>query len=117
MFLKSLLGVQKTTNTSIVLAEFVKLPFEHFARGQALMYYNCVSTITKDHILGNAWEAQFTMLVARNKCWAGSVKQWLFKNQPQEVASFLPSVQPSLEMALQPEATYVFHAGTIQPIN
>jgi hypothetical protein len=30
-FLKSLLGVQKTTNTSIVLAEFGKFPFEHFA--------------------------------------------------------------------------------------
>jgi hypothetical protein len=35
-FLKSLLGVQKTTSTSIVLAEFGKLPFEHFAWGQTL---------------------------------------------------------------------------------
>jgi len=32
-FLKSLLGVRKTTNTSIVLAEFSKFPFEHFAWG------------------------------------------------------------------------------------
>ncbi len=32
-FLKSLLGVQKTTSTSIVLAEFGKFPFEHFAWG------------------------------------------------------------------------------------
>jgi hypothetical protein len=30
-FFKSLLGVQKTTSTSIVLAEFGKFPFEHFA--------------------------------------------------------------------------------------
>jgi hypothetical protein len=30
-FLKSLHGVRKTTNTSIVLAEFGKFPFEHFA--------------------------------------------------------------------------------------
>ncbi len=30
-FLKSLLGVQKTTNTFIVLPEFGKFPFEHFA--------------------------------------------------------------------------------------
>jgi len=30
-FLKSLLGVRKTINTSIVLAEFSKFPFEHFA--------------------------------------------------------------------------------------
>jgi len=35
-FFKSLLGVQKTTNTSIVLAKFGKFPFEHFTRGQAL---------------------------------------------------------------------------------
>jgi hypothetical protein len=32
-FLKSLLGVRKTTSTSIVLAEFGKFPFEHFAWG------------------------------------------------------------------------------------
>jgi hypothetical protein len=73
-FLKSLLGVQKTTSMSIVLAEFGKFPFEHFAWGQALMYYNRVSTIIKDGILGKAWEAQLTMLVARKKCWARSVK-------------------------------------------
>jgi hypothetical protein len=29
-FHKSLLGVRKITNTSIVLAEFGKFPFEHF---------------------------------------------------------------------------------------
>jgi hypothetical protein len=56
-FLKSLLEVRKTTSTSIVLVEFGKFPFEHFAWGQALLYYNCVSTITKDRILGKAWEA------------------------------------------------------------
>ncbi len=32
-FLKSLFGLRKTTNTSIVLAEFGKFPFEHFAWG------------------------------------------------------------------------------------
>jgi hypothetical protein len=56
-FFKSLLEVRKTTSTSIVLAEFGKFPFEHFAWGQALMYYNHVNMITKDHILGKAWEA------------------------------------------------------------
>jgi hypothetical protein len=79
-FLKSLLGVQKTISTSIVLVKFDKFPFEHFTWGQVLMYYNCVSTITKDRILGKAWEAQLTMLAARKKCWAGSVKKWLFQN-------------------------------------
>jgi hypothetical protein len=83
-----------------VLAEFGKFPFEHFAWGQALLYYNRVSTTTKDCILGKAWEAQLIMLVAGKKCWAGSVKKWLFKNQPEEVASSLLSIQSSLEMAL-----------------
>jgi hypothetical protein len=46
-FFKSLLGVRKTTSTSIVLAEFGKFPFEHFAWGQASLYYNRVSTVTK----------------------------------------------------------------------
>jgi hypothetical protein len=79
-FFKSLLRVRKTTSTSIVLAEFDKFPFEHFAWGQTLLYYNCVNTTTKDRILGKAWEAQLIMLVAGKKCWAGSVKKWLLKN-------------------------------------
>jgi hypothetical protein len=96
-FLKSLLGVRKTTNTSIILVEFGKFPFEHFAWGQALLYYNRVSTITKNRILGKAWEAQLIMLGAGKKCWVGSVKKWLFKNQPQEMAGYLLPIQLSLE--------------------
>jgi hypothetical protein len=53
---------------SIVLTEFGKFPFEHFAWGQALLYYNHVSKITKDHILSKAWEAQLAMLAAGKKC-------------------------------------------------
>ncbi len=56
-FLKSLLGVRKTTSTSIMLAKFGKFPFEHFAWGQTLLYYNHVSTVIKDRILGKAREA------------------------------------------------------------
>jgi len=56
-FFKPLLKVRKTTSTSVVLAKFDKFPFEHFAWGQALLYYNHVSTVTKDRILGKAWEA------------------------------------------------------------
>ncbi len=79
-FLKSLLGMRKTTSTSIVLTKFGKLLFEHFAWGQVLLYYNRVSTVTKDHILRKAWEAQLAMLVVGKKCWAGSMKNWLLKN-------------------------------------
>jgi len=103
-----------------MLAEFGKFPFEHFAWGQALLYYNRVNMVTKDRILGKAWEAQLVMLVAGKKCWAGSVKKWLLqnpkrwqvfylrlKNQPQEVASFLPPAQSPLETTLQLATTRV----------
>jgi len=56
-FFKSLFGVRKTTNTSIMLAKFSKFPFEHFAWGQLLLYYNCVSIVINDRILRKAWEA------------------------------------------------------------
>jgi hypothetical protein len=62
-----------------VLAEFGKFLFKHFAWEQALMYYNHVSTATKDRILGKAWEAQLYMLTGK-KCWVGFVKKWLIRN-------------------------------------
>jgi hypothetical protein len=72
--------VQKTTNTFIVLTEFGKFPFEHFAWGQALLYYNHVSMVIKDRILGKAQEAQLTMYNVGKKCWDGFVKKWLLHN-------------------------------------
>jgi hypothetical protein len=58
-----------------VLAKFGKFPFEHFSWGQALLYYNRVSMVTKDRILGKAWEAHLAMLDAKNKCWVRLVKK------------------------------------------
>ncbi len=113
-FLECLLGVRKATNTSIVLAKFGKFLFEHFAWGQALLYYNRVSMVTKDRILGKAWEAQLAMLVAGKKCWVGSMKKWLLHNQPQEVAGFLPPAQSPLETTLQFTTTHVLQAGTTE---
>jgi hypothetical protein len=52
-----------------MLAEFGKFPFEHFAWGQVLLHYNYMSTVTRDRILGKAWEAQLAMLAAGKKCW------------------------------------------------
>jgi hypothetical protein len=63
-----------------MLVEFGKFPFEHFAWGQVLLYYNRVNTIIRDRILGKAWEARLVMLAVRKKCWARSVKEWLLKN-------------------------------------
>jgi hypothetical protein len=100
-FLKSLLGVRKIISMSIKLVEFGKFPFEHFAWGQALLYYNRVNTVIEDCILGKAWEAQLAMFVRGKKCWVGSMKKWLFNNQPQEVVGFLPPVQLPLETAPQ----------------
>jgi hypothetical protein len=111
-FLKFLLRVQKTTSTSIVLVEFGKFPFEHFAWGQVL-YYNRVNMVTKDHILGKAWEAQLSMLIVGKKCWAGSVKKWLLRNQPQEVVGFLLPVQPSLETTPQLGVTHALETRTL----
>jgi hypothetical protein len=73
-----------------------------------------VNTLTKDRKLGKAWEAQLAMLVAGKKCWAGFVKKWLLQNQPQEVASFLPSTQSPLETTLQLATTYALQARTIK---
>jgi hypothetical protein len=97
-----------------VLEEFGEFPFEHFTWGQVLLYYNRVSTVTKDRILGKAWGAQLAMFAVRKKCWVGSVKKWLLKNQPHEVANFLPLIQLSLETAPQLAPTHAFQAKTTQ---
>ncbi len=70
--------------------------------------------VTKDHILGKAWEAQLTMLVVGKKCWVGSVKKWLLQNQPQKVAGFLPPAQSPLKTTLQLAMTRAFQAGTTE---
>jgi hypothetical protein len=88
-----------------MLAEFGKFPFDHFTWGQLLLYYNHVSTLIEDHILKKAWEAQLAMFDVKKKCWVGSVRKLLFKNQPQEVAGFLPHVQLLLESTPQLTAT------------
>ncbi len=114
-FLKSLLGVRKITSTSIMLVEFGKFPFEHFGDKRCCTY-NRVSTITKDHILEKAWEAQLAMLVVGKKCWVQSVKKWLLENQSQEMAGSLPLVQPSLETAPQFIMTRAFQVKTVQSL-
>jgi hypothetical protein len=111
-----LLEAQKTACTSIMLAKFGKFPFEHFAWGQLLLYYNRVSMLSKNCILRKAWEAQLTMLAVGKKCWAGSVKKWLLKNQPHEVVGFLPPIQSSLETTSQPTTTRALQARPTQPL-
>ncbi len=97
-----------------MLAKFGKFPFEHFPWGQLLLCYNRVSTLSKDRILGKAWEAQLTMLAMGKKCWAGSVKKWLLENQPHEVVGFLPLIQSPLETTFQPTTTRALQARPTQ---
>jgi len=65
-----------------------------------------VGTVTKNRILGKAWEAQLAMLATGKKCWARSVKKWLLHNQPQKVASFLLPIQSPPETTPQLTTTY-----------
>jgi hypothetical protein len=107
-FLKSLLKVQKTTSTSIMLAEFSKFPFEH---GDKCC---CTITVWAQSLKIASWERHgkpsSLCFATGKKCWAGSMKKWLLQNQPQEVVSFLPSVQPSLETMPQLATTLTFQA-------
>jgi hypothetical protein len=50
----------------------------------------------------------------RKEMLVGSVKKWLLKNQPQEVAGFLLLVQPPLKTAPQLTVTRALQAGTTQ---
>jgi hypothetical protein len=71
-FLKLLLGVRKTTSTFIMLTEFGKFPIEHFAWGQALLYYNRVSPVIKDRILGKGMGSP-----ARYACCGKEMLGWI----------------------------------------
>jgi hypothetical protein len=52
--------------------------------------------------LGKAWEAQLAMLAAGKKCWLDPWKNGYSRIRPEEVAGFLPPVQPPLETTPQP---------------
>jgi hypothetical protein len=92
-----------------------KFPFEHFAWGQVLLYYDRVSTVIKDYILGKAWEAQLAMLVAGKKCWDGSVKKWLLHKSALGGGRFSASGSTTARMMPQLAATCAFQARTAQP--
>jgi hypothetical protein len=51
----------------VTLMTLGRFPFEHFAWGQTLLYYNHVNTVIKDRILGKAWETQLAMLIVGKK--------------------------------------------------
>jgi hypothetical protein len=56
MFLRGILGVNKTTNTFVVLGEFGKYPLEYFWWQQTFKYYDRLRESTLDCLLYCAYQ-------------------------------------------------------------
>jgi hypothetical protein len=66
MFLRGILGVNKTTSTFVVLGEFGRYPLEYFWWQQTLKYYDRLWESTPDRLLYCAYQTQLQMLSVRN---------------------------------------------------
>jgi hypothetical protein len=66
MFLRGILGVNKTTSTFVVLGEFRRYPLEYFWWQQTLKYYNRLQESTPDRLLYYAYQTQVQMLSVLN---------------------------------------------------
>jgi hypothetical protein len=56
MFLRGILGVNKTTSTFVVLGEFGRYPLEYFWWQQTLKYYDRLRESTPDRLLYCAYQ-------------------------------------------------------------
>jgi hypothetical protein len=80
MFLRGILGVNKTTNTFAMLGEFGRYPLEYFWWQQTLKYYDRLRESTLDRLLYCAYQTQLQMLSVLNdnqQCWLQNVQLWL----------------------------------------
>jgi hypothetical protein len=80
MFLRGILGVNKTTSTFDVLGEFGRYPLEYFWWQQTLKYYDRLRESTPDRLLYYAYQTQLQMLNVLNdnqQCWLRNVQLWL----------------------------------------
>jgi hypothetical protein len=87
MFLRGILGVNKTTSTFVVLGEFGRYPLEYFWWQQTLKYYDRLRKSTADRLLYCAYQTQIQMLSMLNdnqQCWLRNMQLWL-KDQGVEV--------------------------------
>jgi hypothetical protein len=66
MFLRGILGVNKTTSTFVVLGEFGRYPLEYFWWQQTLKYYDRLRKSTVDRLLYCAYQTQIQMLSMLN---------------------------------------------------
>jgi hypothetical protein len=76
MFLRGILGVNKTTSTFAVLGEFGRYPLEYFWWQQALKYYDRLRESTPNRLLYYAYQTQLQMLNVLNdnqQCWFRNV--------------------------------------------
>jgi hypothetical protein len=80
MFMRGILGVNKTTSIFVVLGEFGSYPLEYFWRQQTLKYYDRLRESTPDRLLYCAYQTQVQMLSVLNdnqQCWLRNVQLWL----------------------------------------
>jgi hypothetical protein len=66
MFMRGILGVNKTTSTFVVLGEFGRYPLEYFWWQQTLKYYDRLRGSTPDRLLYCAYQTQLHMLSVFN---------------------------------------------------
>jgi hypothetical protein len=87
-FLKSLLGVNDTTPTWIVLAEFGRFPLILFWRQQALKYKARMSTSLPSRLMSLAYSVQ-QALSSRQKCWLRKLQNWDLEGDTQPSSQVL----------------------------
>ncbi len=72
MFLRGILGVNKTTSTFAVLGEFGRYPLEYFWWQQTLKYYDRLRESTLDRLLYYVYQTHlqmFSVLNDNQQCW------------------------------------------------
>jgi hypothetical protein len=80
MFLRGILGVNKTTNNFVVLGEFGRYPLEYLWWQQTFKYYDRLRESTPDRLLYYAYQTQvqmFSVLNDNQQCLLRNVQLWL----------------------------------------
>jgi len=90
-FPKSLLGVNDTTPSRIVIAEFGRFPLILLWRQQALKYKARMSTSLPSHLMSLAFSVQQAMS-SRQKCWLRKLQNWDSKGDTQPSSQVPPSM-------------------------
>lgn len=90
-FLKSLLGVNDTIPSRIVLAEFGRFPLILFWRQQALKYKARMSTSLPSRLMSLAYSVQ-QALSSRQMCWLRKLQNWDSEGNTQPSSQVPPSM-------------------------